>query len=71
MAKITKKLGIDNYGLKPIVSHIFPKEEEMVSRKLNQRLNVDFFWDTADLKKHVFIYVRKQIGQEMEGVSAC
>jgi len=43
----------------------------MVSRKLNQRLNVDFFWDTADLKKHVFIYVRKQIGQEMEGVSAC
>jgi len=43
----------------------------MVLRKLNQRSNVDFFWGAADLKKYVFIYVREQIGQEMEGVSAC
>ena len=58
-------------GWNPILSHIFPKEGEMVSRKLNQKLNVDFFRDAADLKKHVFIYVRKQIGQEMESVCAC
>ena len=42
----------------------------MVLRKLNQRLNVDFFRGAADLKKHVFINVRKQIRQKMEGVSA-
>jgi len=42
----------------------------MVLRKLNHRLNVDFFRGSADLKKHVFIYVRKQIRQKMEGISA-
>ena len=42
----------------------------MVVRKLNHRLSLDFFQDTADLKKHVFIYSRKQIGQKMEGISA-
>jgi len=42
----------------------------MVLRKLNQRLNVDFFRGVADLKKNVFINIRKQIRQKMEGISA-
>jgi len=42
----------------------------MVLRKTNHRLSHDFFWDAFDLKKHVFIDVRKQIRQKMEGVSA-
>ena len=32
--------------------------------------NLDFLKGALDLKKHVFIYVRKQIRQKMEGVSA-
>ena len=42
----------------------------MVLIKLNHMSNHDFFRGTADLKKHVFIYARKQIRQKMEGVSA-
>ena len=42
----------------------------MVLRKLNHRLNVDFLQGAADLKKYVFIYVRKQIRQKMEGIGA-
>jgi len=42
----------------------------MVLRKPNHRLSLDFFQSAFDLKKHVFINVRKQIGQKMEGVSA-
>ena len=42
----------------------------MVLRKLNHRTSHDFFWDGFDLKKHVFINLRKQIRQKMEGVSA-
>jgi len=42
----------------------------MVLRKLNHRLNVDFFQGAADLKKYVFIYVRKQIRQKVEGIGA-
>ena len=42
----------------------------MVLRKPNHRLSLDFFRDAFDLKKHVFIYVRKQVRQKMEGVSA-
>jgi len=42
----------------------------MVFIKLNHQLNHDFFGDAADLKKHVFINLRKQIRQKMEGVSA-
>ena len=42
----------------------------MVLREPNQRLNVDFFPGTADLKKHVFINARKQTRQKMEGISA-
>ena len=42
----------------------------MVPRKPNHRLNLDFLSGAADLKKHVFINVRKQTRQEMEGISA-
>ena len=42
----------------------------MVLAKLNHELNSGFFGDTADLKKHVFINLRKQIRQKMEGISA-
>ena len=42
----------------------------MVFKKLNHKLSHDFFWDAFDLKKHVFIDVRKQARQKMEGVSA-
>ena len=43
----------------------------MVFKKLNHRKFFDFLKSTADLKKYVFINLRKQIGQKMEGVSAC
>ena len=42
----------------------------MVLGKQNHRLSRDFFVGAVDLKKHVFINVRKQIRQKMEGVSA-
>ena len=42
----------------------------MVPSKPNHRLNLDFLVGTADLKKHVFINLRKQIRQKMEGISA-
>ncbi len=42
----------------------------MVPIKPNHELHLDFTKGTADLKKHVFINLRKQIRQEMEGVSA-
>tara|TARA_B100000686_G_scaffold7417_1_gene7307 strand:- start:363 stop:494 length:132 start_codon:yes stop_codon:yes gene_type:complete len=42
----------------------------MVPKKPNHRLNRDFFEGAADLKKHVFIDLRKQIRQKNEGVSA-
>jgi len=42
----------------------------MVLIKPNHQFNHDFFGGTADLKKHVFINLRKQIRQKMEGVSA-
>jgi len=42
----------------------------MVFRKLNQRLNLDFLKGTADVKKHVSIYTRKQIRQKREGLGA-
>jgi len=41
-----------------------------VFRKSNHRPRPDFFLDAFDLKKHVFINTRKQIGQKREGVSA-
>tara|TARA_B100000686_G_scaffold261419_1_gene274363 strand:+ start:258 stop:395 length:138 start_codon:yes stop_codon:yes gene_type:complete len=42
----------------------------MVPRKPNHRFNLDFLVGAVDLKKHVFIDLRKQIGQEVEGISA-
>jgi len=42
----------------------------MVFRKLNHIPSHDFFWDAFDLNKHVFIDVRKQTRQKMEGISA-
>ncbi len=42
----------------------------MVLKGLDQVINNDFSWSTAGLKKHVFIYARKQIRQEREGISA-
>ena len=42
----------------------------MVLVESNQELNVDFIEGPTDLKKDVFIDLRKQIRQKMEGVSA-
>ena len=42
----------------------------MVYRKPDHITNRDFFWDAFDLKKHVFIDLRKQIRQKMEGIRA-
>ena len=42
----------------------------MVPRKPNYGFSLDFFQGAFDLKKHVFINARKQIGQKREGVSA-
>jgi len=42
----------------------------MVLRKPNHGFSLDFFKGACDLKKHVFINIRKQIRQKMEGVSA-
>ena len=43
----------------------------MVLKGLNQIFNVDFSWGAVDLKKHVFINLRKQVRQKREGISAC
>ena len=42
----------------------------MVHKKLNHKNVFDFLKGTADLKKYVFINVRKQTRQKMEGFSA-
>jgi len=42
----------------------------MVLRKINHEFSLDFFKGTFDLKKYVFINLRKQIRQKMEGFSA-
>ena len=42
----------------------------MVLSKPNHRLDFDYFRSAFDLKKHVFINVREQIRQKMEGISA-
>ena len=42
----------------------------MVLKKLNHRESFGFLDSAADLKKYVFIDLRKQIRQKMEGVSA-
>jgi len=42
----------------------------MVFKKLNHSKIFNFLNSTADLKKYVFINLRKQTRQKMEGVSA-
>jgi len=42
----------------------------VVLNKLNQRTKLDFLRNAFDLKKYVFIDVRKQTRQKMEGISA-
>ena len=42
----------------------------MVLRKPIHRQSRGFFWGPFDLKKHVFINLRKQVRQKMEGFSA-
>ena len=42
----------------------------MVLKKPNHEFSLDLLEGALDLKKHVFINLRKQIGQKMEGVSA-
>jgi hypothetical protein len=42
----------------------------MVFKKLNHEKVFDFLLSAADLKKYVFINVRKQIRQKVEGISA-
>ena len=64
------KITIDNHRL---ISHSIPntpKGGDMVFGKSNNRSGLYFFRGAADLKKHVFINVRKQTRQKMEGVSA-
>jgi hypothetical protein len=42
----------------------------MVLRKKDYSLALNFLPGTADLKKYVFINLRKQTRQKMEGISA-
>ena len=42
----------------------------MVLRKIDHNQASDFLLGLVDLKKHVFINARKQIGQKVEGISA-
>ena len=42
----------------------------MVPKKQNHRLVRDFYEGAADLKKNVFINLRRQTRQKMEGFSA-
>ena len=47
-----------------------PKGGEMTLKRLNHGFSVDLLKGAFDLKKHVFINVRKQIRQKMEGIRA-
>ena len=42
----------------------------MVLKKLNHEIFFGFLISAADLKKYVFINLRKQARQKMEGISA-
>ena len=42
----------------------------MVLRKQNRRLSLDLNQGAADLKKYVFINIRKQTRQKVEGIGA-
>jgi len=58
------------YKLKTHKIPCIPKEGYMVFKKLNHSKIFNFLNSTADLKKYVFINLRKQARQKMEGVSA-
>ena len=45
-------------------------ERDMVFKKKDNSLDLNFLSGTADLKKYVFINLRKQVRQKMEGISA-
>jgi len=47
-----------------------PMEGFMVLKKLYRTKDLGFLLSAADFKKYVFIKLRKQIGQKMEGISA-
>ena len=47
-----------------------PKGGDMVFKKLNHRSRHDFCLGAFELKKHVFINIRKQTRQKMEGIGA-
>jgi len=66
----TLKIKVLTCRLKTHIIPRIPKEGDMVLTKPNHETSLDFFRGAFDLKKHVFIYIRKQIGQKMEGVSA-
>ena len=42
----------------------------MTLKRFSQLLKVDFSVGAADLKKYVFIYIRKQTRQKREGICA-
>ena len=45
-------------------------EGEIVLKEFNYELNLNFSQDNADLNLNVFINVRKQTRQKVEGISA-
>jgi hypothetical protein len=47
-----------------------PKEGYMVLKKLNHNIFIDLLISAVDLKKNVFINLRKQARQKMESVRA-
>ena len=70
LGKKTQNLWYWRISWKPIVSHVFPKEGDMELKESNHRLSLDFLKSAADLKKYVFINLRKQTRQKVEGFSA-
>ena len=70
LSKKTQNLWYWRISWKPIRSHVFPKEGDMVLKESNNRLRLDFLKSAADLKKYGFINLRKQTRQKVEGFSA-
>ena len=64
------KIRVLTYKLKTHMIPCIPKEGYMVFKRINHRKLFDFLNSAADLKKYVFINLRKQIRQKMEGFSA-
>ena len=70
LGKNRGKIGVDNHGLITHSIPYIPKEGFMALRKTNHNLYFDFFQGASDLNKNVFINLRKQTRQKMEGISA-